>query len=140
MKKNLMIAGLAIIISLGAVYSASAFQGERLNRSNNQEMKEELNLSMVHQDYNTWLELKTDRVPCKDVDLINEENFALFSQAHQLLKEGRIDEAKEIFEALGKEMPEKRMGRAGSYRAEGVKPHKGRQHNAPWRNNLINLH
>lgn len=123
MKKNLIIASLAIIISLGAVYSASAFQGNKLK---NQEIKEELNLSMVNQDYNTWLELKTDRVPCKDVDLINEENFALFSEAHQLLKEGKTDEAKEIFEALGKEMPEKRMGRAGSFKAEGVRPHKGR--------------
>ncbi len=123
MNKNLMIASLAIIISLGAVYSASAWQGEKLNRSNS---------PMVNQNYNTWLEHKTDRVPCEGKDLINEENFPLFSQAHQLLRNGQIDEAKEIFEALGKEMPEKRMGRAGSFMSEGVKPHQGRRHNTSW--------
>ncbi len=138
MKKTLIIASLAIIISLGSVYSLSAWQGEKLNRSHNQEIKEELNLAMVSQDYNTWLELKTDRVPCGDYDLINEENFAQFSLAHQLLKEGKTDEAKEIFESLGKEMPEKRMGRSGGFRAEGVRPHNGRKHQAPFGDNLMN--
>ncbi len=138
MKKTLIIASLAIIISLGSVYSLSAWQGEKLNRFHNQEMKEDLNVALVSQDYNSWLELKTDREPCQGFDLINKENFAQFSLAHQLLKEGKTDEAKEIFEALGKEMPEKIMGRVGSYKAKGVKPHNGRNHQAPYGSNLMN--
>ncbi len=129
MKKTLIIASLAIIISLAASFSVSAWQGEKLNRSNH--------LSMVNQDYNSWLESKIDRVPCRDIDLINEENFALFSQAHQLLKEAKVDEAREIFKSLGKEMPEK-IGRPGSYRAEGVKPHNGRNSKGMWRDNIDN--
>ncbi len=138
MKKTLIIASLAIIISLGSVYSLSAWQGEKLNRSNNQEIKEELQLAIVNQDYNTWLEHKTDRLACNQKDLITEENFALFSQAHELLRAGEIEEAKEIFQTLGKEMPQKRMGRAGSHMAEGHRPHKGRNLGAPWGENLSN--
>ncbi len=138
MKKTLIIASLAIIISLGSVYSLSAWQGEKLNRQNREEIKEELHLAVVNQDYNTWLDLKTDRTPCANKDLINDENFTLFSEAHQLLRDGYVQEAKEIFHSLGKEVPEKRMGRVGSYMSEGQKPHKGRNFRAPWGENLNN--
>lgn len=138
MKKNLVIASLATIISLAAVFSVSAWQGEKLSSSNNQEIKEELNQAMVHQDYNTWLELKTDRSPCEHGSQITEENFALFSQAHELLREGNTEEAQAIFEQLGKDMPQKQMGREGKFRAEGERPRRGQSLHAPFGNNLRN--
>ncbi len=153
MRKTLLLATIASLISLGAVFSVSAWQGEKMKKSffeNSDkqiemedlrakiaEKRQSMGQAMQINDYKSWLELKADRSPCGH-DLINEENFALFSKAHQLLRDGEIEEAREIFASLGKDLPNKQMGRAGHFRAEGERPYHGRQGRAPWGNNLQN--
>ncbi len=153
MKRTFLLAALVGLISLGAVFSVSAWQGEKMKRSFDfdqekiammeelrarvAEKRQSLGQAMAANDYSAWLELKTDRQACSE-DLVTEENFALFSQAHQLLKDGQVAEARDIFISLGKDLPNKQLGRAGHFMADGVRPFHGRQGRAPWGDNLQN--
>jgi len=50
-------------------------------------------------DYNAWKEQMRDRGRVTQV--VNQDNFARFAEAHQLVQEGKLDEAKQIREELG---------------------------------------
>jgi len=50
-------------------------------------------------DYNIWKDLMKGKG--KVAQVINEDNFARFAEAHQLTQEGKADEAKEIRAELG---------------------------------------
>jgi hypothetical protein len=134
MKKTLLIAGLAGTISLLAVFSASAWQGERIQQS--QELRESVSQTMENNDFQAWLELKNGNTPCLEgkEDLINQDNFHLFAEAHLLAKEGKLAEAKEIFTSLGLEMPEQRMKRTGLHMADGERQMLGRKNNRNFNN------
>lgn len=55
-------------------------------------------------DYDAWVELMSE----KDVPLeVNEETFALFVEAHELMQSGDRDAARELLEASGIERPMK---------------------------------
>lgn len=54
--------------------------------------------AIADKDYSAWKTLVEGQ---KITETINEQNFARFAEAHKLLSEGKLDEAKAIFEELG---------------------------------------
>ena len=50
-------------------------------------------------DYNAWKELMNGRGRATQV--VNKDNFAKFAQIHELMEEGKIDEANKIRAELG---------------------------------------
>jgi len=64
-----------------------------------EERHEAMTGAFENNDYEAWKNLMQGRGKVKDV--INEGNFARFSEAHKLALEGNVDEAHQIREELG---------------------------------------
>ncbi|MFA5318075.1 MAG: hypothetical protein WC323_01220 [Patescibacteria group bacterium] len=90
----------------GATY---AYQGDSDNDNNdkfrgsrfNVEQHEAMIEAIDNQDYAAWKELMGDN---PITEKIIEENFGRFVEMHQLMKDGKFDEAKQIREELGLNM------------------------------------
>lgn len=75
--------------------------------------------SITNQDYNTWQEIIDSRP--RITDYINQDNFAQFAEMHQLMKDGKFEEAQAIRDELG--LPDRMgMGFGGGFR---MGPHAG---------------
>jgi hypothetical protein len=90
----------AIIAIAGIAASTYAYRGDfeeerpfGLNSEKNSAIIE----AFENKDYNAWLEATGERAN----DKITEENFIQFAEMHNLIKEGKFEEAKEIREELG---------------------------------------
>lgn len=92
---------IALVSAAGVAYSAYAYQGDPARRSPNfsQTRYEAMQKAFESNDYNAWKELMNGRGQVSDV--INEGNFARFSEMHRLMLEGKYDEANKIREELG---------------------------------------
>ena len=68
-----------------------------------QTYSEERHQAMVEafekQDYQAWKKLMAGRGRVSEV--VNEENFAQFAKAHQLMSEGKAEEAQQVRAELG---------------------------------------
>lgn len=64
-----------------------------------EERHEAMTKAFENKDYNAWKEQMAGRGRASQV--INEQNFARFSEAHKLALEGKMDEAKAIRAELG---------------------------------------
>ena len=73
-----------------------------------QEM-EKMQTAIEQGDYTTWKEIIESQP--KMTDYINEGNFAQFSEMHNLMKEGNMEEAQKIRDEL--ELPDRGMGMRG---------------------------
>lgn len=110
-KKILSIASIALIITAGAGLTAYAYQGDYTKKGPNctPERHEEMTAALEKVDYEAWKGLMNNRGRVKDV--ITEENFAKFAEAHKLAQEGKYEEADAIREELGLRTKNgKRMG------------------------------
>ena len=124
MPKNhyLMAAILGLIITT-AVVSVTTFAQTNATalRPNFIEHRPELRQAMTDGDYESWSEMmkeKVERLRTHATELenkINQSTFDRLTEAHQLMQEGKIDEAKAVFEELG--MP----GPAGHRGMKGIK-------------------
>jgi uncharacterized short protein YbdD (DUF466 family) len=56
-------------------------------------------------DYDAWIKAMGDKNPMANI--ITKDNFAKFVSMHQLMKDGKFDEAKQIADELGLKMPGK---------------------------------
>ncbi len=63
------------------------------------ERHEAMEQAFESNDYNAWKELMSGKGRVTQV--VTEENFARFAEAHQLAQEGKLDEARQIRQELG---------------------------------------
>jgi len=104
MKKTAVILSVLGLV-LGGVFtfskSVSAYRGDPSVEGPNHSEERHQAMTQVFEanDYNAWKEQMQGRGRVTQV--INEENFARFAEAHQLALEGKTDEANQIRQELG---------------------------------------
>ena len=104
MNKKIIILGTAGLVLGGFLLSsekALAYRGDSSVQGPNYsaERHDAMTQAFESNDYNAWKELMQGKGRVTQV--INEQNFARFAEAHKLALEGRIDEAQAIREELG---------------------------------------
>jgi hypothetical protein len=104
MTKKSMILGATALILAGLVTSpklVGAYQGDPNLQGPNctPERHEAMERAFDNKDYDSWKNLMSGKGRVSQV--ITEENFARFAEAHQLVKEGKSEEAKQIRQELG---------------------------------------
>ena len=104
MNKKTMLFGATVVILGGLVMSprlAEAYQGDPSVQGPNctAERHEAMEQAFENNDYNAWKELMSGKGRVTQV--VTEENFARFAEAHELAEEGNLDEAKQIRRELG---------------------------------------
>ncbi len=104
MNKKIIILGTAGLVLGGFLLSsekALAYRGDPSVRGPNysEERHDAMTQAFESNDYTAWKELMQGNGRVSQV--INEQNFARFAEAHKLALEGRIDEAQTIREELG---------------------------------------
>ena len=104
MNKKIIILGTAGLVLGGFLLSsekALAYRGDPSVQGPNysEERHDAMTQAFESNDYNAWKELMQGKGRVTQV--INEQNFARFAEAHKLALEGRIDEAQAIREELG---------------------------------------
>ena len=104
MNKKIIILGTAGLVLGGFLLSsekALAYRGDPSVQGPNytEERHDAMTQAFENTDYNAWKELMQGKGRVTQV--INEQNFARFAEAHKLALEGRIDEAQTIREELG---------------------------------------
>jgi len=103
----------ALIISpklVGAYQGDPSVQGPDCTPERHEAMEQ----AFENNDYNAWKELMSGKGRVSQV--VTEENFARFAEAHQLAQEGKLDEAKQIRQELGLGLG----GRRGSGDGQGL--------------------
>jgi hypothetical protein len=104
MKKTGLALG-ALALSLAGLFALSgqveayrgdpSVQGPDYSAERHQAMTQ----AFENHDYDAWRELMQDRG--RVMQVVNQDNFARFAEAHQLAQEGKLDESKQIREELG---------------------------------------
>ncbi len=101
-KKLLLISALTIA-SLGflAINNVYAYRGDYTQKGLDYtpEKHEVMEEAFENNDYNAWEELMAGKGRVTEV--INEDNFARFSEAHRLAEEGNYEETDKIRQELG---------------------------------------
>ena len=105
-KMFLSISALALmgIIAFAAANSALAYQGDYTKKGPNYtaERHEAMEKAFASNDYNAWKNLMAGRGRVTQV--VNQNNFARFAEAHKLAEEGKYAEADVIRKELGLRM------------------------------------
>lgn len=94
--------GLSVVVAIIiTTASAFAYHGDPSVQGPNYspERHESMTKAFETKDYKAWKELMNDRGRVTQV--INADNFARFAEAHNLAKEGKLEEAKAIRAELG---------------------------------------
>jgi hypothetical protein len=104
MNKTQILFGATALVLGGLIVSpklAEAYRGEPGVQGPNYtaERHEAMTQAFENNDYNAWKEQKHGKGRVTQV--INEGNFARFTEAHKLALEGKTDEAKQIRQELG---------------------------------------
>ncbi len=102
--KALIIGGaglIALVVTAGLAASSFAYQGDmsRERPSHASPRHEAIAAVMTTGDYNAWKELMANKGRMSE--LINEDNFSQFVQAHELMMNGDITQAQAIRADLG---------------------------------------
>ena len=66
-------------------------------------MNEEVKAALDNNDFQAWLKAVGDKNPQKDI--INEQNFSKFVEAHKLMQADKFEDAQKIFDELGLKDP-----------------------------------
>lgn len=103
MKKVLLLISALTIASLGflAINNVYAYRGDYTQEGPDctPEKHEAMDGAFENNDYNAWKELMAGKG--RVMEIINEDNFARFSEAHRLVEEGKYEEADKIRQELG---------------------------------------
>lgn len=96
-------AALVAVILAGAYSFSSAYRGDDTQKGPNytEERHEAMEKAFENTDYNEWKNLMAENSRGRVMDVVNEDNFARFSEAHRLMEEGRYEEARQIRAELG---------------------------------------
>ncbi len=134
-KQYLLVAVLGLILTTAAV-SATTFafggrgMGAGINSGDNDAKRQQVEAvqqSITNNDYSAWQQAMTTRVSemrqqATDLEAkINQDTFNKLTQAHQLMQDGKRDEAKAIFDELGMFGPMGHMGGRGMGQGMGPK-------------------
>jgi hypothetical protein len=96
-------AGLALVgaITLITISPTMAYQGDYTKRGPNYtaERHEVMIKAFANNDYSAWKALMPSQG--RVTQIINQDNFAKFAQAHKLAEQGKYDEANTIRQELG---------------------------------------
>jgi hypothetical protein len=97
---SLILAGVGAA-TLATISPAGAYRGDYSQKGPNYtaERHEAMEKAFNSNDYNAWKELMQGRGRASGI--INQSNFAKFSQAHKLAEQGKIMEADAIRKELG---------------------------------------
>ncbi|MBW6441392.1 hypothetical protein K0B04_00585 [Patescibacteria group bacterium] len=104
MNKKLIVLGSAGLL-LGAIFivpsKVLAYRGDASVKGPDctEERHEKMVAAFDNNDYQSWKELMNGKGRVTEV--INEENFSKFGEAHRLSLEGKTEEAQQIREELG---------------------------------------
>lgn len=92
---------IALVSAAGVAYAAYAYQGDPGQRgpSFSAERHEAMQKAFENNDYNSWKKLMNGRG--RVMQVVNEGNFAKFSEMHRLMLAGKYDDANKIREELG---------------------------------------
>jgi len=103
MNKKLILGGAVGLAAATTIGVASAYQGSGFGKGPNfpPEKHDQIVKAVESNDYNAWKELVAGR---RVTEVINEENFSKFAEMHNLIKEGKYEEAGKIREELGLKM------------------------------------
>jgi len=104
MKKYAILTGVMAVVIGGATLVPSAVEAYRgdpsvLGPNHTEERHGAMTTAFENQDYQSWKEQMQGRGRVTEV--ITEENFARFAEAHRLALEGKTDEANQIRAELG---------------------------------------
>jgi len=104
MKKYAILTGVMAVVIGGVTLVPSAVEAYRgdpsvLGPNHTEERHEAMIMAFESQDYQSWKEQMQGRGRVTEV--ITEENFARFAEAHRLALEGKTDEANQIRAELG---------------------------------------
>lgn len=92
------------VILAGAYSVSSAYRGDYSQKGSNysEERHEAMEEAFENKDYNAWKELMGQNTRMGRVtEVVNEENFSKFARAHELMEQGKYEEARQIREELG---------------------------------------
>lgn len=104
-KKRLGLLGIGLgvgALTLGGFgYSVGAFQGDYTQKGPNcdPERHQLMLEAFENNDYQAWKSLMDDRG--RVIEVINQDNFSKFAEAHRLASEGKFEEARTLREELG---------------------------------------
>jgi len=100
-KSKVGMLALSVLVLGGVGYSVSAYQGDYTQKGPNysEERHELMTTTFEANDYNAWKDLMSDRGRVTEV--VNEDNFAQFAEAHQLGLAGDVEGANAIRAELG---------------------------------------
>ncbi|MCK4822735.1 hypothetical protein KA005_43630 [bacterium] len=92
----LVLGGLFIIPNTISAYRGDPdVEGPNYTEERHQEMEQ----AFENGDYQAWSNLMQGKG--RVIQVVNEDNFAQFAEAHELAEEGKMDEARQIREELG---------------------------------------
>jgi TolA-binding protein len=132
-KQYLLVAVLGLILTTAAVSATTfAFGGRGMDAGlqaddAKRQQIDAVQQSITNNDYNAWQQAMTTRVTemrqqATDLETkINQDTFNKLTQAHQLMQDGKRDEAKAIFDELGMFGPMGHMGGRGMGQGMGPK-------------------
>jgi len=121
--KNKVLIGLSALVLMGVALVTprfvNAYRGDSGMQGPNctPERHEVMTQAFENGDYNTWKESMQGKG--RVTEIINEENFTRFAEAHRLVLEGKTEEAKQIREELGLGMGNKYGQSGGNRQGEG---------------------
>jgi dihydrodipicolinate synthase/N-acetylneuraminate lyase len=105
MNKNSVFIGTALFVATifaGAYSFSSAHQGDgQVGPNYSPERHEAMEQAFENNDYSAWKELMSEMSGRRVTDVINEDNFSKFVEAHNLAEDGKYEEAREIRRDLG---------------------------------------
>jgi hypothetical protein len=105
MKNLLILSAAALVVLAGAISFipslTSAYKGNLGVGAHNcsPERHQAMELAFENNDYNAWSALMQGRGRVTQV--VNQENFAKFAEAHKLAEQGKLEEAHKIMQELG---------------------------------------
>ena len=92
----LVLGGLFMIPNIASAYRGDpSIEGPDCTEERHQEMEQ----AFENNDYQAWKNLMHGKG--RVIQVVNEDNFAQFAEAHKLAEEGKMDEAKQIRQELG---------------------------------------
>ena len=95
MNKKLMGLGLTALTLGGLAFGANQAMASNYSEERHQAMTQ----AFANKDYNAWKDLMSGKGRVSQI--VNEGNFARFAEAHQLMLEGKTNEAQTIRAELG---------------------------------------
>ena len=101
-KKTIGIGTLAVVLgTLGVVGTAQAYRGDPTVQGPNYttERHTAMEQAFDNKDYTAWANLMQNRG--RVTQIINKDNFAKFTEAHELAEQGKTVEAQKIRQELG---------------------------------------